>query len=582
MADKQVIVKAKIETEGIGTLSKELDGVTQATEGVTVAAKGADTAFEGTSDAVRSVGYALKAAGIGLIMAGIALAVQAVTGAFGMLTDAFMKNQVVSDKYEKTVGAINAIIDELLDKYVALVIEFYSASERFPAITKHMENFGQVVGTATASAVNSLELLINAFGLIKEVITQIVNFDFNFDKIKTEAADLGKSLLSQFNLVGEFGGAVLKTAKGYPDALGEMAGAYGEFAMDITQIDLKQRIASQKTEAQLIAEMEAEERLAAARVKAREKRLADNKAMYDFFKELRKDNAQAEFSNNKKLLDDLRRKHNAERKMLEDADIHKNKRGQVQKELEDRQERELQELKDTLRNENLLKQQTEADTLLAIQNETTLLLIEDLQERALKELEIQKEKELKALEGFENFKELEEAINKKYEIKASKLQKKKEDGEVKMTKMTQDQKLTVAQDTAGSMAKLMGEETAAGKAFAVVQATIDTYRGATAAIASFSSMGPVGVAAGAIAAAGIVASGIANVNAILSAGEGGGGSISANTPSSGGGQPTPQMMGGAFEVGAIEPPEPVKAFVVTDEMTNSQDQLANIRRRATI
>jgi hypothetical protein len=41
-------------------------------------------------------------------------------------------------------------------------------------------------------------------------------------------------------------------------------------------------------------------------------------------------------------------------------------------------------------------------------------------------------------------------------------------------------------------------------------------------------------------------------------------------------------MSGAFELGAIEEPEPVKAFVVTDEMTNSQDQLANIRRRATI
>ena len=42
------------------------------------------------------------------------------------------------------------------------------------------------------------------------------------------------------------------------------------------------------------------------------------------------------------------------------------------------------------------------------------------------------------------------------------------------------------------------------------------------------------------------------------------------------------MMQGAFELGGGVAPEPVKAFVVTDEMTNSQDQLANIRRRATI
>ena len=46
--------------------------------------------------------------------------------------------------------------------------------------------------------------------------------------------------------------------------------------------------------------------------------------------------------------------------------------------------------------------------------------------------------------------------------------------------------------------------------------------------------------------------------------------------------PAPQMMSGAFELtGGVEP-DPIQAFVLTDEMTNSQNQLANIRRRATI
>jgi len=46
--------------------------------------------------------------------------------------------------------------------------------------------------------------------------------------------------------------------------------------------------------------------------------------------------------------------------------------------------------------------------------------------------------------------------------------------------------------------------------------------------------------------------------------------------------PAPQMMSGAFELGGGMTPEPTRAYVVTDEMTNSQNQLANIRRRATI
>ena len=50
----------------------------------------------------------------------------------------------------------------------------------------------------------------------------------------------------------------------------------------------------------------------------------------------------------------------------------------------------------------------------------------------------------------------------------------------------------------------------------------------------------------------------------------------------GGGTPAPQMMSGAFELSGGVTPEPLQAFVLTDEMTNSQNQLANIRRRATI
>jgi len=42
------------------------------------------------------------------------------------------------------------------------------------------------------------------------------------------------------------------------------------------------------------------------------------------------------------------------------------------------------------------------------------------------------------------------------------------------------------------------------------------------------------------------------------------------------------MMSGAFDLSGGVAPDPVQAFVVTDSMTNSQNQLANIRRRATI
>jgi hypothetical protein len=71
-----------------------------------------------------------------------------------------------------------------------------------------------------------------------------------------------------------------------------------------------------------------------------------------------------------------------------------------------------------------------------------------------------------------------------------------------------------------------------------------------------------------------------NIAAIARGGSGG--STPPTPPTPDAGIPAPQMMSGAFELGGGLAPEPMKAFVVTDEMTNSQNQLANIRRQATI
>ena len=46
--------------------------------------------------------------------------------------------------------------------------------------------------------------------------------------------------------------------------------------------------------------------------------------------------------------------------------------------------------------------------------------------------------------------------------------------------------------------------------------------------------------------------------------------------------PRPSLVSGSFDLSGVQKPEPVQAFVVTDDMTNSQNKLANIRRRSTI
>lgn len=77
-----------------------------------------------------------------------------------------------------------------------------------------------------------------------------------------------------------------------------------------------------------------------------------------------------------------------------------------------------------------------------------------------------------------------------------------------------DNKLNLASSTFGNLAAIMGKESAAGKAMAVAQATIDTYKSAVSAYSAMAGIGVVGPALGAIAAGAAVAAGIANVKKI--------------------------------------------------------------------
>jgi len=224
--------------------------------------------------------------------------------------------------------------------------------------------------------------------------------------------------------------------------------------------------------------------------------------------------------------------------------------------------------------------ETSAAKLLAIQQENSLAIIEDEKEKAFATLKIQEEKELASVENTEHAEELKAAIAEKYERKRGEITKKYSKKKKKWAEMSAEAQLDIMSSTAGNMIKILGEETEAGKAMAVTQATIDTYKGATAAYSSMAGIPYVGPILGAIAAGAAVASGLANVKAILSADSSGG--VDDKTVKTTAKAPAPEMLSGKFELGGGQAPEPLKAFVVTDEMTNSQDQLANIRRRATV
>jgi len=239
----------------------------------------------------------------------------------------------------------------------------------------------------------------------------------------------------------------------------------------------------------------------------------------------------------------------------------------------DRQAEKLRQVRDdeTKTFEERIAANEELGRVLKEQEEEMLKLI-DIRIREA-ELDVEKNN------SIENQVKLQEALNEKKAVEAqitgfqseqlvNQVSLQKEQTQVALENA--EAQLQAYSDLAGALSSLAGEN----KALAVAQATIDTYAGATKAFAQ-------GGVAGFVSGAAIIAAGLSNIRKILSVdvGSSGGGGSSALPSETG--TPAPEMLSGAFTLGTPEQ-QPVQAYVVTDDMTNNQNKLANIRRRATI
>lgn len=167
------------------------------------------------------------------------------------------------------------------------------------------------------------------------------------------------------------------------------------------------------------------------------------------------------------------------------------------------------------------------------------------------------------------------------------------EAEIQWAEMTQAQKLQTVQQGLAGLAANLGKETAAGKAAAVSSALISTYQGAQDSYKSLAGIPIVGPALGFAAAAAAVGAGLSNVKAITS-------TKTPNTAGMGGGTPsisapsTPRPQPPAFnivgagagnqlaETIAGQSKEPVKAYVVSQDVTTAQSLERNIVDGASI
>ena len=161
-----------------------------------------------------------------------------------------------------------------------------------------------------------------------------------------------------------------------------------------------------------------------------------------------------------------------------------------------------------------------------------------------------------------------DAWNLKQQDKAIADQKKIDD----VYESEKQKSISMGFDAASSLAK---EGSVVAKGIAVARTVYNTQQAIMNAMATVPA--PWNIAQS--VATGVM--GAAAIQKILSAnpeggGGGGGGAVATPTP------PAPQMMSGAFTLSGSQAVEPTRAYVVSDDITDSQNALAIIRRRATI
>ena len=169
-------------------------------------------------------------------------------------------------------------------------------------------------------------------------------------------------------------------------------------------------------------------------------------------------------------------------------------------------------------------------------------------------------------------------INAKYD---------KEDSDRKKAKAAEDlavQEATIGaiSGTLGSLSELAGKDAAAGKALSAAQAVINTYTGATKALAQGGIAGP-------IAAAGVIASGIASIRQIYATQlpATSGGSVSAPRPSIQAPQISPrlslntQVSDLGNQITQSLQGQPMRAYVVNQDIQNAGKMDRKIEQTAT-
>ena len=577
----QLDIETKKAQKGVDNLSDEIVNLNkEVVKGNKETAKGlegVEKASDKTSGGVKKIGGALKALGIGLIIAG-----------FSKFVEVLNENQKVADFFSITFETLSLAFNDFFNFILSNtdgITNFFKAA--FDDPLQNMKDFGKAI---VENITERIQSSIDTLGYLAEAVVKVFKGDFAgaMDAAKNagkELIDVVTGVDDSFDKTVEVVNKVVDATSNYVKETIKGATENVNLAKtaELAAVANQGLIEKYDLQAEKLRQVRDEERNTIAE---RKKANDDLNTVLDEQEKTMLANAnailaaaQSQFEKNGNDENQIALLESQNELIAVQAQIAGFRSEQKSNDLAlDREQKELnQSIGDAEAERNKAKSEFTTEQ---IENDYLRLLAEKDIIAQEKELETQRLEEKR-----DNYKEGTQAYaDANNELLAFQIENgnKQKDNEKKLAVA----KTQIMTNALGNLATLVGKSSKFGKAIAIVQAVRDTFAGANKALAS--APPPFNF----IAAAAVTAAGIANVKSILSTPDP---TPPAGLGASGGGQSMPAVpsstppafnvvgQGGTSQLAdAIGGQSPMRAYVVSNDVTTAQGLDRNIVEGATI
>lgn len=516
-------------------------------------------------------------------------AINGVVGGFSALTGALGLFGVQSESVEKTLlkvqsamalsQGINAIL-EAKDSFIQLGAKIkdtaafqklYAAGTAIAATVTKLFG-GAVETTSTSFKILRGAIIATGIGALVVLITSAVNVITDWVN-STDSAEKSQQRLK--DAIDQVNQALSKQQGELRRAESEaIARANAEGKSEEELYNIRKEFNDKNVES-LGKAINDQQQLVQKLSTQRTKEGKETEAYLDAKKDLDAKRAQLEDALSKRIVDELNERTRIRRKNEADEKSDREKAEAAQKKADEKRKEEAKKLADFLKDlSDQVKKQRREDIKDIEDYGKQLQAVDDAETKRLADNEkrrLENKVDNAALDLANNPDSIEAKIAKinadlelelsamdegdlKRQIKTreaenaiAKIRKDASDAAIAEKKAEEEMKLMIIETALGQVADLIGRDSIAGKALSIAQATINTYLGASKALAQ-------GGLFGGIAAAGVIAAGLANVKKIISVplpGVKGGGGIAASMPN-------------------VSQPAPIAPAVNTNTLLNAQ------------